>query len=316
MPDLPQLGRLQPVDLRSLWADEARSFTPWLAEPDNLRLLGEALGMDLELVRTESEIGSFYADIVCRDTADGSHILIENQLERTDHTNLGQILTYAAGLDAVTVVWIAKRFHEAHRAALDWLNEHTVERVQFFGLEIEVYRIGGSEAAPKFQVVARPNDWSREAPARASSGRGETQEQQLRFWQGFREYCSARDLPFKPIKAQAQNWMDISIGRTDFALVAAISTAAEGEIRAEFVVRNAARDFAPFLAERAEIEKDLGAVALWDVSEAKKSAKIYYSCKEDPSDESEWPRCFSWLTDSLTRLHGVFAERVKRLAKA
>lgn len=312
MPDLQQLGRLQPVDLRSLWTDEARAFTPWLAEPDNLRLLGEAFGMDLELVRTESEVGSFYADVVCRDTADGSHVLIENQLERTDHTHLGQILTYAAGLDAVTVVWIAKRFHEAHRAALDWLNEHTVERVQFFGLEIEAYRIGDSAPAPKFQVVARPNGWSREAPVRASSAHGETQDQQLRFWQGFREYCSARELPFKPIKAQAQNWMDFSIGKTGFALVAAISSASGGEIRAEFIVRNAEQDFGLFATEREDIDQELGSEVRWSVSDQKKSAKIFFAKPVDPSDEASWPDQYDWLIDRLAHLHLVFAERVKR----
>ncbi len=322
MADIPQLGRLEPVNLRSLWSDEPRAFTPWLAQPDNLRILGDALGLDLEFVRTESEVGSFYADIVCRDTADGSHVLIENQLEKTDHTHLGQILTYAAGLDAVTIVWIAKQFNEAHRAALDWLNEHTVDRVQFFGLEIEAYRIGNSEPAPKFQVVARPNDWSREAPARASSGRGETQEQQLRFWQGFRDFCATRELPFRPIKAQPQNWMDISIGRTDFALVAAISTwsareesSGSGEIRAEFVVRHAARDFGSFANDRASIDRELGPGPLWDAAEGKKSAKVYFVKEADPRDEATWPAQFAWLVDRLTLLHRVFADRVRRAPK-
>lgn len=323
MAELPKLGRLNNVILRDLWPDEARSFTPWLAQPENLALLGDALGIDLELVRTEREVGSFYADIVCRDTADGSHVLIENQLEKTDHTHLGQILTYAAGLDAVTIVWIARQFNDAHRAALDWLNEHTVERVQFFGLEIEAYRIGDSAPAPKFQVVARPNDWSRQAPIRAADERTETQDRYLRFWMGFREYCEGRDVPFRVIKPLPQNWMSLSIGKTGFSLTAAASTwdsargaYGTGEIRAEFVVQDARREFGPFQEQRAAIERELGPAIRWDDSEEKKSAKVYFLTEASMQDEGQWQNYYAWLVDHLSKLHRVFADRVRSLPKA
>ena len=125
---------------------------PWLAREENLALLGETLGLELELEAVEQGVGPFRADIVCRDTVSNSRVLVENQLQGTDHRHLGQIFTYAAGLDAVTVVWIAARFTDEHRAALDWLNEITDQRVNFFGLEIELWRIGGSPLAPKFNV--------------------------------------------------------------------------------------------------------------------------------------------------------------------
>ncbi len=151
-----QLSRLERVDLSEVWKSEPASFTPWLAE--NLAILGETLGMDLVLEAREKKVGPYRADIVCKDTADNSWVLIENQLEVTDHTHLGQILTYAAGLNAVTIAWIARRFTDEHRAALDWLNENSTENLQFFGLEIEVWRIGDSPYAPKFNIVAKPND--------------------------------------------------------------------------------------------------------------------------------------------------------------
>lgn len=136
MTKVPALGRLERVTLRAAWDNEATSFTPWLAQADNLAILSEALEMDLAVVGVETSVGSFRADIVCRDHSndhsDDQLVLVENQLERTDHTHLGQLLTYAAGLQTVTLVWIADRFTEPHRAALDWLNEITDERFQVF----------------------------------------------------------------------------------------------------------------------------------------------------------------------------------------
>lgn len=123
------LGRLEKVDLRIVWTHEANHFTPWLAQENNLALLGDTIGLDLELSSREQSVGPYRADIVCKDTITDSWVLIENQLERTDHTHLGQLLTYAAGLDAVTIVWIAPRITDEHRAALDWLNEVTDERI-------------------------------------------------------------------------------------------------------------------------------------------------------------------------------------------
>src|SRR6187399_1351764 len=128
-----ELGRLERVDLRNIWANEAMHFTPWLALENNLSLLGEAIGIDLELEATEKNVGPFNADILCKDTVNGNWVLIENQLERTDHKHLGQLITYASGLKAVTIVWIANPFAEAHRSALDWLNEITDEKFNFFG---------------------------------------------------------------------------------------------------------------------------------------------------------------------------------------
>lgn len=164
------LGRLQKVNLREVWLSEAGNFTPWLAQEENLSLLGEAIGIELELESQETGVGPFRADILCKDTATDNWVLIENQLERTDHTHLGQLITYAAGLNAVTVVWIAERFTEEHRAALDWLNERTDEHINVFGLEIELWRIGDSPVAPKFNIISQPNDWSRTIKQAASSG--------------------------------------------------------------------------------------------------------------------------------------------------
>lgn len=185
------LGRLESVDPRQAWSSEAGHFTPWLALPENMALLGEAIGLELEVEAQEKNVGPFRADILCRNTVDGSWVLVENQLERTDHTHLGQLITYAAGLDAVTIVWVARAITEEHRAALDWLNRATNDKINFFGLEIELWRIGSSPLAPKFNVVSKPNDWTQTVlDAARGIEAGEvtpTKQLQLQFWTQLRE---------------------------------------------------------------------------------------------------------------------------------
>lgn len=156
------LGRLERVQTREVFEHEALGFTPWLAQEENLALLADTIGLSLVLEAQEQPIGSFRADLLCKEHQTGQWVLIENQLDQSDHSHLGQIITYASGVQAATIIWIAGLFTEEHRAALDWLNASTVEEVQFFGIEIEFWRIGQSEAAPKFHIVSAPNKWKRD----------------------------------------------------------------------------------------------------------------------------------------------------------
>ena len=155
-----EFSRLEDVDLRSAWRHEANDFTPWLAE--NLEWLSDAVGIWLELQGTEVSVEQFSADILARNQEDGSNVLIENQLEGTDHTHLGQILTYLAGLEARTVIWIARDFHEAHLSAVRWLNENTTDTFAFFAVRLKVVQIGDSPLAPIFEVLERPSGWERQ----------------------------------------------------------------------------------------------------------------------------------------------------------
>ena len=243
------LGILESVNIREVWQGEASHFTPWLAKPDNLERLGEALAMALEPVSTETPVGPFYADIVCSNLNDNSTVLIENQLERTDHRHLGQIFTYAAGLDAVTIIWISPQFTEEHRAAIDWLNRITLDKFSFFGVEIELWRIGNSPPAPKFNIVAKPNDWTRAMRRkRPDVGTDGTQVaatdlrlNQIAFWEGFQDYLAKAKSPFTCQKPGPRHWMWHSIGRSGLALCSIVTSPTKGsgsEIRAEFVIHD------------------------------------------------------------------------------
>jgi hypothetical protein len=193
--------------------------------PENLAVLSETLTLELEFERREKAVGRFSADILCKELGTDRRMLIENQLERTDHCHLGQLLTYAAGLQAVTIVWIAARFTEEHRAALDWLNQITDETVRFFGLEVELWRIGTSPAAPKFNIIAKPNDWSRSmAQAARSLEEGEPSGIRLlqqRYWAPLNFVLDAKPRPVMGHrKPQLAAWMSYSAGPSYLYLAA------------------------------------------------------------------------------------------------
>lgn len=219
---MANLGTLEQVDLREIWVTEAGDFTPWLASERNLALLGDVIGVELELEAQEKNVGSFRADILCKDLVTGNWVLIENQLERTDHRHLGQLLTYAAGLKADTIVWIADQFTEEHRAALDWLNEITDDRFSFFGLEIELWKIGESAVAPKFNIVGKPNDWkttvSDAAKQIEEGGVTEMKLLQREYWSELRNLLLERKGSVKPQKPLPQHWANFAVGKTHFTM--------------------------------------------------------------------------------------------------
>jgi hypothetical protein len=299
------LGRLEAVPLRTVWPREDNRFTPWLVQPENLSLLGSTLGLELELQATEQSIGPFRADIVCREAREDRLVLVENQLERTDHTHLGQLITYTAGLATATIVWVAAEFTEEHRAALDWLNNATDDHFRFFGLEVQVWRIGDSMKAPAFRIVSQPNDWMKRAHevARAVE-RGEMSElgkQRFAYWRAFREYLNARCSALQLERDYAGGHVAFQISESAFALVAYRSVQGPGvfvRVRAEDLeqVRDALQPL------RSEIERLSGGSLIGPDDDPTSGGWLRSApLRADPTDESDWPRQFAWMTDTLER---------------
>ncbi len=312
------LGRFEQVELRSIWASEDKGFTPWLAEPENIALLGETIGLRLEVEKREKEVGPFSADILCRDADQDQWVLIENQLERTDHTHLGQLLTYAAGLKAVTIVWVARRFTDEHRAALDWLNEITDERFQFFGLEVEAWRIGESPPAAKFNLVSKPNDWTRRiangAARGADHGLSETKQLQLEFWTRFRDFADEHAERLRVTKPPARNWWRFSVGRSGFDLCA-IANPMKDELRAEFLITHdeSAAIYEWFFAQREQLEHELGEPLVWNSADDVTMKRLLVQRQADLEDRDAWPEYHRWLVEKLDKLDEVFRSRVLSL---
>ena len=315
-----ELGRLERMDLRSIWTSEASSFTPWLAQDDNLAILGETIGVTLELEQQEREVGLFRADLLCRNVEEDSWVLIENQLERTDHGHLGQLLTYAAGLQAVTIVWIAARFTEEHRAALDWLNDVTSEQFRFFGLEIELWRIGGSAAAPRFNVVAKPNEWSRSVSRATGRINAEamsaTRAQQLRYWQAFAEGLRQRQHPIQMRRPHARNWHHFSLGRSGFVLGVSLNIN-ENKIGSELFLGgdNADAHFRALAKDREMIDAAVGQPLEWQELPHREGCRIVaYRHDIDAMNEADWPQQHAWLADMLERMNRTFRQRIRLLS--
>lgn len=315
-----ELGRLDRVDLRAVWHSEAGDFTPWLAQEENLKLLGDAIGLDLELEAQEKGVGSFRADILCKDMATGHWVLVENQLERTDHGHLGQLITYAAGLQAVTVVWVANPFIEEHRAALDWLNAITNEEFNFFGLEVELWRIGGSQPAPKFNVVCKPNDWTRAVGVAVRNVDGGelsgVRLLQLEYWAALRDELVRHGGPIRPRKPLPQAWADFAVGRTGFSLNAFTNTK-QPSIGVGLYIWDTPDNKAAFhkLREhRDSIERELGTQLEWqELPDAKSSMVQLIRQGADPARREQWPEQHKWLCEQLAAFHSAFAPRVRAL---
>lgn len=318
------LGRLEKVDLRDFWVTEAGDFTPWLAQDNNIALLGAAIAMELEVEAQEKNVGPFRADILCKDVGNEQWVLIENQLERTDHTHLGQLLTYGAGLNAVTIVWIAAKFTEEHRAALDWLNEITDERFNFFGLEVELWRIGDSLAAPKFNIISKPNEWARSITSAAKTVQQEEltegKRTQYNFWIGFKEYMADAEVPFQLPKPAPRGWMSIPLGRSGAKLGAIASfwnneqqSYDTNEIRAQvrLVGKNAKSLYAYLLEQKAEIEIEYGEQLEWYSPDDATVCRIYLSKSAELNQQELWSEYYQWLGEKLEQFYKVFRDRIR-----
>ena len=305
-----KFGKMERVPLSLGWKHEAYDFTPWLASEEGLELLQEALDMELEVEATEKFVGPFKADILAKrtDTTDDHWVLIENQLEKTDHKHLGQLLTYAAGLDAATIVWVAENFAEEHRAALDWLNDITSDKFEFFGLEVELWQIEGSPPAPMFNIIAKPNEWSREVKQKADSSMSDLKQQQQRYWQGVRAKLLEKKSKVRPQKAQPQSWTTYAIGRSDIWLGTCVNSQKKN-IWTELCFNGPPGKvwFDELEAHRAEIEGKIGSSLSWQRLDGKKQSRIaLYLEGADPTNQEDWPRQHAWLVEKLELFREAF----------
>lgn len=310
------LGKLERIPLRNAWAHEAGEFTPWLAQAENLTLLAESLGLgELELVGTEHPVGDFKVDILCTD--DGGKVIIENQLEKTDHSHLGQILTYAAGVGARKVIWLAESFRTEHVAALEFLNQHTTDELDLFAAEIELWRIGDSLMAPSFNVVVKPNDWAKtgQQNAKAAATTTPTKQRQLKFWTGWQAWLQAKGSALRPQKPLPQHWTNIALGRSGISLSATVHSR-ESRVGMEVYIDhpNSKAIFKQLQVHQAAIDTALGAKLEWMELPDGHACRILQVRVDSPlEDESQWTTYFAWLEQAALRMSEVFRPLVKDL---
>ena len=304
---MSSIGKLIEVDVRELWKHEQYDFSNWLAKESNLEYLNDILGLTLTNIDKEVYVGPYRCDLVAKDETSGITVIVENQLEGTNHDHLGKIITYASGLDAKVMVWIVKEAKEEHRAAIEWLNNNTNNDINFFLIEIHAYRIGNSDPAPKFEVVEKPNDFVKRSKTKPEdSDLNKSQGERLIFWEQFNQILVGRGKPFNVRKATTDHWYDVALGTSE-AHIAIDLVNKDGNVVVEVYISDNKGLFDSLAEHKEEIEEALGFNMTWDRLDGKKASRIkYYISGLNFDDHSNYDELMNQIIDTAVKMRDVF----------
>lgn len=268
------IGKLEEVDIRELWKHEQYDFSEWLSKKENIENLNDILGLTLVDISKETYVGAYRCDLFAKDETTGIKVIIENQLEMSNHDHLGKIITYASGLDAKVVVWIVKEAREEHRSAIEWLNNNTNSNINFFLIEIHAYKIGNSDNAPMFQVIEQPNDFIKNNKSiNSSDTMNKSQSQRVEFWNQFNNVLVERGKPFNVRKATTDHWYNVAIGTSD-AHIDITLVNKDSVIGVELYITDNKDLFDKLYQKKDEIESDLGFKLDWRRLNNSKASRI------------------------------------------
>ena len=270
-----ELGKLEEIDIRKVWAHEQYDFSDWLSKEDNIQQLGNTLNLSLTDVETEKFVGSYRCDIICKDEITGKNVLIENQLEPTNHDHLGKIITYASGLDASVIIWIVESAKEEHSSAIEWLNKHTDDDVSFFLIEVHAYTIEGSKPAPYFKIIQQPNDFVKQVKnITKNTELNDSQNSRLEFWNRFNDVLEKNGKPFNKRKATTDHWYSVAVGSSQCHISIDLVNR-EHKIRISMWIPDNKSLYDTFYSNKDSIEKEIGHSINWDKLDDKKAAYAY-----------------------------------------
>jgi hypothetical protein len=307
------LGKIEKIDLRDVWKHEAFDFTTWLAKEENIQLLSEEVGIEMQVLDTEANVGTFSADVLAEEINTENKIIIENQLEATNHDHLGKLITYASGLDAKYIIWIFKEMRDEHRSAIDWLNEVTNEKISFFAIKMELWKIGNSLPAPKFNIICSPNDWAK-VVKNNSNNQSLTDNNliQIEFWKNFSEYLSKTKTPFTGGTGRPQPWYSLRIGNSQIHLELTISVQ-YNFIRTELYIPNSKDLYNKLLNKKEEIEDSFGQSLDWreDMTNARTSRIQYKRENIDIKQKENHDEAYKWLLDNSIKLYNSVKKIIK-----
>lgn len=305
------LGEIKKVQLRKIWKNEAYDFTPWLA--DNLEQIGEAIGLELEFEDKEVSVGPYSADILAKDAGTDKFVVIENQLEKTNHDHLGKCITYASVLDASAVIWIASKFTDEHKKALDWLNDHTSDEIGFYGIKVELWQIDNSQPAVRFNVVSEPNAVVRQATKRKEQGElTDTRKTQLEFWTTFREKLAETGKVRSLQTPRPQYWFDVALGKSGINLSNTFNTD-KNEIGVRVYIGNKKVDeWLPYFESKREIiETQIGSELVWNPNSENRDKVITLTKYFDLENKENWKIGIDWLAENTIKFRETFSGIIK-----
>ena len=301
------IGKLKTVPIRDLWEHEQYDFSEWLSKEENIEMLSDEIGLTLTEINKEVFVGSYRCDLVAKDETTGIKVIIENQLEATNHDHLGKIITYASGLDANVVIWIVKEAREEHRSAIEWLNNKTTKDISFFLMEIRAYKIGDSLPAPKFVIVEKPNDFVKTANTSIDSGElSKAQAERLNFWNRFNEVLISRNKPFNVRKATTDHWYDVALGTSE-AHISITLVNKTNSIGIEIYINDNKELFDKLHSLSEEIQNELGFSMDWQRLDNKKASRIiYYIGGLDFDNHENYDELINEVMDKVIAIRDVF----------
>lgn len=309
-----EFGKIKKLKIKDIWPTEPRDFTPWLAE--NIRDLGESIGMELELKEVEASVGSFSLDLLAKDLGTGDLVVIENQFGQTNHDHLGKLLTYAAGFGAANVIWIAETVRDEYRQTLEWLNQRTDEETRFFGVEIEVIKIDESKPAYIFKPVVSPSEWQKSKKREISGTFSHKGEMYRNYFQVLIDELRTRYHFTHAKKGQPQSWYNFATGITGIQIAAVFGQGGKARTELYIDMGEASKNKALFdwLYERKEeIHSKLGESLEWERMDEKQASRIavYRDGSIDVSEE-ELEEIKAWHIDKLLKFKKVLVPIVKK----
>lgn len=311
-----KLGRIDEIEnLREIWANEASDFTKWLAEEENLNLLSETIGVDLELIKTEADVGRYSVDILAKESDSGRKVVIENQIEPTNHDHLGKVITYAAGHDAMLAIWIARDAKEEHAKAIEWLNDHTDESIGFFLLEIRVLQIGDSLPAPQFKIIVKPNEWAKAIKSDSGSRvLTDSKQSQLQFWTDFRNYLNLKDTSLSRRTPRGQHWYNFPIGSSMAHISTEVNTQKGFISCGLYIPKN--KGLFEFLKTKKDLIEDRFGKCKWvDAKVASRILLIKESDEVISENVSKRDEEFKWFYEKVIEFKKVFSPLIKEFSK-
>jgi hypothetical protein len=306
------IGMLEEIDIRELWKHEQYNFSNWLAEPENISYLNDILGLTLVDINKEMYVGSYRCDIVAKDEANDTTVIIENQLEETNHDHLGKIITYASGLDAKVVVWIVKKAKEEHRSAIEWLNNNTRSGIDFFLLEIHAYRIGDSDPAPKFEIIEQPNDFIKYSKiSAAASEYNKSQSERIVFWTRLNESIIARGKPFNTRKPSTDHWYNVAIGSSSCCISVALVNS-DSFVGIELYIPKNKALFDELYKHKDEIDQLINLELDWERLDGKKASRIRHKIYGlDFDNHDNYPQLMDEIIDKVVLFRNVFQQFIR-----
>ncbi len=306
-----KLGRLNEVEVRDLWKHEQYDFSEWLSKPENIEYINDIIGLTLIDIQKEATVGDYRCDLFAKDETTDTHVVIENQLEASNHDHLGKIITYASSLKATVIIWIVKKAREEHRAAIEWLNNNTVESIGFFLIELHAYKIGDSLPAPKFEVIQQPNDFIK-ANKNTALNKEESQiaVERKAFWTLFNERVVAAGKPFSIRKPPSDFWYNIAIG-TSQAYICINLVNKDNQIVLELYINDNKELFDSLYSCKDEIESKLDMRFQWNRLDNKKASRIkYFIPGLNFDDHSNYDALMDEIIEKSVRMKKVFRDYI------